>query len=87
MIVETIVVLVQMTQGDDCMRKSFCQDCVCLVEGPNGEWICDEADMEIETLTHCPENFVPSAENGDYGPSNPWDSPGYKISDFIGGVI
>ena len=53
------------------MRRGFCEDCVCLVEGPSGEWICDEANMEIERLTHCPENFVPSAENGDYGPSNP----------------
>ena len=26
---------------------------------------------------------IPSAENGDYGPSNPWDAPGMKISDFI----
>ena len=29
------------------------------------------------------EEYVPSAENGDYGPSNPWDAPGMKISDFI----
>lgn len=69
------------------MRKEFCQDCVCLVEGPNGEWICDEKGMEIGEFNHCPENFVPSAENGDYGPSNPWDAPGCSISMFIGGVI
>ena len=29
------------------------------------------------------EEYVPSAENGDYSPSNPWDTPGMKISDFI----
>lgn len=29
------------------------------------------------------EEYVPSAENGDYSPSNPWDAPGMKISDFI----
>ena len=32
------------------------------------------------------EEYTPSSTNGDYSPSNPWDSPGYRISDFIGGV-
>ena len=32
------------------------------------------------------EEYIPSAENGDYSPSNPWDAPGCRISDFIGGV-
>ena len=29
------------------------------------------------------EDYVPSAERGDYSPSNPWDAPGMKMSDFI----
>ena len=29
------------------------------------------------------EEYVPSAENGDYSPSNPWDAPGMRMSDFI----
>jgi hypothetical protein len=29
------------------------------------------------------DEYVPSAENGDYSPSNPWDAPGMKMSDFI----
>ena len=29
------------------------------------------------------EECTPSATNGDYGPSNPWDAPGMKTSDFI----
>ena len=29
------------------------------------------------------EEYVPSAENGDYGPSNPWDAPGMSVRDFI----
>ena len=29
------------------------------------------------------DGYVPSAENGDYGPSNPWDAPGMSIHDFI----
>ena len=29
------------------------------------------------------EDYVPSATRGDYSPSNPWDAPGMKISDFI----
>ena len=29
------------------------------------------------------EDYVPSSTRGDYSPSNPWDAPGMKISDFI----
>ena len=29
------------------------------------------------------EEYIPSAENGDYSPSHPWDAPGMSISDFI----
>ena len=32
------------------------------------------------------EEYVPSAENGDYSPSNPWDAPGCSIDMFIRGV-
>lgn len=38
---------------------------------PKDNWDEDEVDDEYEK---------------DYGPSNPWDAPGMKISDFIGGV-
>lgn len=38
-------------------------------------WIWDEIQSE--------EEYVPSAENGDYSPSNPWDAPGMNIWDFI----
>lgn len=29
------------------------------------------------------DEYVPSAESGDYSPSNPWDAPGMSMSDFI----
>lgn len=29
------------------------------------------------------EEYTPSATNGDYGPSNPWDAPGMSVRDFI----
>lgn len=29
------------------------------------------------------DDYIPSAENGDYSPSNPWDAPGMSIKDFI----
>ena len=39
------------------------------------------------TITEDDDNrhyhYTPSAENGDYSPSNPWDAPGMKMSDFI----
>ena len=28
-------------------------------------------------------DYIPSSTNGDYSPSNPWDAPGMKMSDFI----
>lgn len=37
----------------------------------------DEEDYEDD------EEYIPSAENGDYSPSNPWDAPGMSMSDFI----
>lgn len=46
--------------------------------------------MSVEDYIHllyedCEEDeeYVPSSENGDYGPSNPWDAPGMSIKDFI----
>ena len=39
----------------------------------------DEAEYKLEELGE----YIPSAENGDYSPSNPWDAPGMSISDFI----
>ena len=29
------------------------------------------------------DEYIPSAENGDYSPSNPWGAPGMSINDFI----
>lgn len=43
-----------------------------------GGWIWDEAQVE-----YLDDEYVPSAENGDYSPSNPWDAPGMSIRDFI----
>lgn len=56
------------------------------------EMACTEED-EIKAASDCPkyeegtpaclERDYPSASNGDYGPSNPWDAPGMSIRDFI----
>jgi hypothetical protein len=32
---------------------------------------------------HDDEEYIPSSENGDYSPSDPWNAPGMKMSDFI----
>ena len=42
-------------------------------------WIWDEVQEEYLD----DDEYVPSAENGDYSPSNPWDAPGMSIRDFI----
>lgn len=45
-------------------------------EGYQGTWyVIDEGYHEGEK--------VYLLESEDYGPSNPWDAPGMKISDFI----
>ena len=47
----------------------------------DGSVIC----LDVEELDDVYEEdeYIPSAENGDYSPGNPWDAPGMKISDFI----
>ena len=49
-----------------------------------GELIRDNlcTNVQIE-LDEPDDDYTPSAENGDYSPSNPWDAPGMSISDFI----
>ena len=44
----------------------------------------DDADYSLEEDNdEYHHHYVPSAENGDYSPSNPWDAPGMSIKDFI----
>ena len=46
----------------------------------------DFSDGEVSDTEYKLEElgeYIPSAENGDYSPSNPWDAPGMKMSDFI----
>lgn len=40
------------------MKKEYCQDCVCLVEGDNGEWVCDECQKPIDEVEYCPEFYA-----------------------------
>jgi hypothetical protein len=51
----------------------------------DGSVICldvEELDDAYEIYDEDDE-YVPSAENGDYSPSNPWDAPGMSPNDFI----
>lgn len=45
-----------------------------------------EYEFDIDGVRSEDEEYTPYVENGDYSPSNPWDAPGMKISDFIQGV-
>lgn len=42
-------------------KQQRCQDCICLVGGDNGEWICDELESLCEDIENCPEG-VPIEE-------------------------
>ncbi len=39
--------------------------------------------LEDEIVEAEAEEEFTSAEHGDYSPSNPWDAPGMRISDFF----
>lgn len=43
----------------------------------------ERTDSELIKLIDGDPEYCPSATNGDYGPSNPWDAPGMNIKDFI----
>jgi hypothetical protein len=42
-----------------------------------------EYEFDIDGVRSYDDDYTPSAESGDYSPSNPWDAPGMKLSDFI----
>ena len=50
--------------------------------------VCGMSDSEkeffgIETESDDDDEYIPSAENGDYSPSCPWNALGMSIKDFI----
>ena len=68
----------------------------CFIVDPQGNWhdlmwaldadYIDEAIEEVSANLDDVINdikYTPSASNGDYSPSNPWDAPGMSIKDFI----
>lgn len=38
-------------------RLERCRDCICLVAGDNGEWICDECGRCCSEVEDCPEGL------------------------------
>lgn len=68
----------------------------CFIIDPQGNWHdlmwALDADYLDEAIEEVKENFddvikdveyIPSAENGDYSPSDPWRAPGMSLNDFI----
>lgn len=73
----------------ECKRK--CKDCARYFKDPHNLCYLAETEMvdgntdaceDFEKYYGCDE-YTPSATNGDYSPSNPWDAPGMSIRDFI----
>lgn len=69
------------------LLKNIPDETKIVVTGDDYCWFHIEKDgsvicLDVEELDDAYE-YVPSATNGDYGPSNPWDAPGMKMSDFI----
>ena len=54
-----------------------------IVDDENARDIFYDVVYEMRGIYLAEEDYVPSAENGDYGPSNPWDAPGMSVRDFI----
>lgn len=46
----------------------------------------DDSDFPFEENPFLPDHLVNMAGEKDYGPGNPWDAPGMRVSDFITGV-
>ena len=64
----------EMAFNEGCMNSMF--------DFSDGE--VDETDYSItEDDDEHHYHYTPSAENGDYSPSDPWNAPGCSISDFI----
>ena len=42
-----------------------------------------EYEFDIDCVRSEDEEYTPSAENGDYSPSNPWDAPGMEPYMFL----
>lgn len=36
--------------------KERCTNCVCLVEGNQGQWMCDEQNLPCMSISTCPES-------------------------------
>lgn len=62
-------------------------DCPYNAEGGYDCRNCCGLGVDEDSYDEYDDEYVPSAENGDYSPSNPWDAPGGSIDMFIGGVI
>lgn len=50
-------------KADKYLRR--CQDCCALVEGENGEWMCDELEKPCREIEHCPEGAQLDDKNPD----------------------
>ena len=68
------------------MRKVDCKDCVCLVDGVKGDWVCDERSKPIDKVNNCPEGLSGLA----IGDEVKWEDPDngistgiYEIKEFI----
>lgn len=69
------------------LLKNIPDETQIVVTGDDYCWFHIEKDgsvicLDVEELDDAYE-YVPSAENGDYSPSNPWDAPGMSTKDFI----
>ena len=66
-------------------RANKVKEYVITETGEHHVYIADELDYIDEVILGegVDDDYTPSAENGDYSPSNPWDAPGMKMSDFI----
>ena len=71
------------------LLENYSDNTQIVVTGDDYCWFHVEQDesvicLDVEDLEECyEEEYVPSSENGDYGPCNPWDAPGMSVRDFI----
>lgn len=64
---------------DDCTMCTISD----VADDENARDIFYDVVYEMRGIYLPEEEYTPSAENGDYSPSNPWDAPGMSVRDFI----
>ena len=73
----------QIEQVEKCYSDELLDEWIELMKNPKSETEIKEESEEIPEYIEQEQYISTSCTAHDYSPSNPWDAPGMRISDFI----